>query len=445
MSKRTLPWILFASDWVICIVGWAVFFSYRKTVENPGFEYLAIVDDVNFLYGISIIPVCWLAWFGFLGHYERPHFRTFAQWLNQTALAVFFGGLVLLFTVLIDDYTLDYVTYVESFTVLIGIHLLLLLVVRLLLFGWWQKVSKSKHHQLKALLFTNHKLKNTPEPPLSVDFISTRLISDEKISLRKLLNYDFVFVHTEDSQELEKALQVVAGTGERVPLCISDETYRSSSREWSVAPLPGNRWLTTRQKGWSPFEANLKRSMDVLVSMSSLIFLSPLFLYCAWRVRGSSEGPIFFTQERVGRYGKTFDIVKFRSMVVDAEVDGPALSSDDDQRQTDWGRTMRKWRFDELPQFYNVMKGDMSLVGPRPERPYYILQLKDLVPGYEKILRVRPGITSWGQIKYGYASSISEMVQRLRYDMLYVDNVSILLDLQILYHTFKVVLKGAGK
>ena len=192
------------------------------------------------------------------------------------------------------------------------------------------------------------------------------------------------------------------------------------------------------------WEEKLKRAMDIIVSLLVLILGSPLYLFTAIMVKLSSNGPVFYKQERIGQYGVPFTIYKFRSMVVDSEVDGPQLSSEHDDRITKWGHTMRKFRIDEIPQFYNVLKGDMSLVGPRPERQYFIDRIVKLAPHYTHLQKVRPGITSLGQVKYGYAQSPEEMASRMKYDIIYIENMSIYLDIKVLFYTIKTVFSGEG-
>lgn len=192
--------------------------------------------------------------------------------------------------------------------------------------------------------------------------------------------------------------------------------------------------------------ANVKRTIDVLVSAVALVALSPLFAALAIGVKCDSPGPVFFRQKRLGRGGKPFTIIKFRSMVCDAEADGRAhVTVDDDPRVTRFGRFLRKYRLDELPQFLNVLRGEMSLVGPRPERREFAEQIAARVPLYPMLYQVRPGITSWGMVRYGYASDVDQMIERLRYDLIYLESISISTDLKILLHTVNTVVSGRGK
>lgn len=193
------------------------------------------------------------------------------------------------------------------------------------------------------------------------------------------------------------------------------------------------------------WQKNIKRFIDLFVSIIALILLLPLLIYTAIRTKLSSKGPVFYAQERIGYKGIPFVIYKFRSMVQDAEKNGPMLSTEDDNRITKWGKVMRKWRLDELPQLWNIIKGEMSLVGPRPERKFYVDQILEQHQEYRYLFKVKPGLSSWGMVKFGYASSVDEMIQRMTYDLMYVENISLVLDLRIMIMTVVLIFKGKGK
>ena len=193
------------------------------------------------------------------------------------------------------------------------------------------------------------------------------------------------------------------------------------------------------------WQQKIKRGMDILISSLAIILLSPVFLITAVSIRLTSKGPVFYKQLRIGMNGKPFELVKFRTMHVNAESNGPQLASKDDPRITKFGKLLRKVKLDEIPQLFTVLKGTMSLVGPRPERAYYINQVVEIAPHYMVLLKVKPGLTSWGQIKYGYAENIGQMVERLRFDMDYMEKMSIQTDLKVLTHTIFVILQASGR
>lgn len=202
-------------------------------------------------------------------------------------------------------------------------------------------------------------------------------------------------------------------------------------------PLENKRSMT--------LQAIMKRLLDIIISMSAMIILLPLIVFVAIRVKFSSRGPILYLQERVGYKGKIFTIRKFRSMYVNAETNGPRLSVNNDHRITPWGRVMRRWKLDELPQLWNVLVGEMSIVGPRPEREYYIRQLKMKEQPFEQLLEVKPGITSLGMINFGYADNVSEMVERMKYDQIYLQKKSLTLDMMIMVRTLKIIFTAKNR
>ncbi len=217
----------------------------------------------------------------------------------------------------------------------------------------------------------------------------------------------------------------------------------ASGREFNVL---GEPLVCISSPNISASTANIKRTIDVCASALALILLTPLFAVLAVAVKLDSPGPVFFRQTRLGLGGKPFSIIKFRSMINNAEPDGRArVTVDNDPRITRVGRLLRKYRLDELPQFWNVLRGEMSLVGPRPERREFADRIAERVPLYPMLYQVRPGITSWGMVRYGYASSLEQMIERLRYDLIYLESISLSTDLKILLHTVNTVVSGRGK
>lgn len=468
-QRRIGIFIYSIADFLTALFAWACFYFYRKVyVENYNFHE-SIFDDTNLISGILLIPIGWVMLYSIFDTYTDIYRMSRLQTILTTFMHTFIGAIFLFFVLIQDDIVPNNATRNKSLLVLFLLHFFITTIVRIIIITratWRLKAGEVGFNTL--IIGGNERAlelyKDIANRPKAIGyhfkgFIDTngntlkeiekhipklgRLDNLEEVIKEHKIEEVIVAIETSEHNRLKGILNELFDYD--VFIKIIPNMYDIILGSVKMNQLYGAVLIEIQPEIMPRWQRIMKRGMDVVASILVLIIFFPLYLYIAIRVRLSSKGPIFYKQKRIGLNGKPFMIYKFRSMYTDAEKDGPRLATDSDNRCTTWGLTMRKRRLDELPQFWNVLKGEMSLVGPRPERQFYIDQITARAPHYKQLLKVRPGITSWGQVKYGYASNVDEMVQRLKFDILYIENRSLILDIKILFYTVVVLIQGTGK
>ncbi len=465
MRRGGLLFTYVAADWAMAALSWTALFVYRKWAHEGIWP---VTFDDRFALGLALVPLFWLGLHAMLGLYVRPLKRHRILELGQTVTATFIGSVVLFFALILDDLVTRYQQYYASFALLALSQSLLTLTARLVLTtrtvkrihrGVWSFPTLVIGGDERAVKMVEE-IRGLPKN-LGYHFVGYIQANGSDTQLGALMprlggvrdllpvieqhrvEEVIIAVGSQDHGVLEQILNDLGGVD--VQVRIIPDMYDILSGSVRMSSIYGAPLIEVDRRIMPQWQVVVKRGMDLFVSIFALLLLSPVYAVIALLVRTSSPGPIFYVQERIGLHGKPFQIIKFRTMYVDAEQRGPQLSSDTDPRITPVGKTLRKLRLDEFPQFFNVLRGDMSLVGPRPERSYFIEQIMARAPHYRHLQKVRPGITSWGQVKYGYATNVDQMIQRLRFDLIYIENMSIALDFKILFYTVITVLKGRGK
>jgi exopolysaccharide biosynthesis polyprenyl glycosylphosphotransferase len=464
MNARLLTFILIAIDWAFSCAGWALFYYFRKTnIENDVFSV-----NATFYLGILLVPVVWIFIYLLQGTYHNVRRLHRLKVINLTFIGTFFGVVILFFLLLIDDEITRYQQYYKLLFALFTIQFFLVLIPRFLIVSYIVKQIHARKAGFKTLIIGGSdkavaiydEIQELPKG-IGLDFVGFININGIDKLLEDRIEYlghiDQVETILQEFQIEEVIIALESKEHDRIKTIIS----RLAAREVRIRILPdmydilsgtvemnnifGALLLDVNSEVMPVWQRSVKRALDIVASLVSLLVFTPMFIVLAVLVKTSSSGPVFFLQERIGKNGRPFQIIKFRTMVVNAEASGPQLSSSNDPRITSIGSFMRKTRLDEFPQFYNVLVGDMSLVGPRPERQFYIDQIVKIEPQYLELNQVRPGITSWGQVKYGYAENVDQMLDRMKFDLLYLKNRSLSLDIKIMLYTILIIFRGSGK
>ena len=473
MNKTKLTFLYVLFDILAALLTWVGLYIYRKHVgESANLQniFLSMQSDSKFWLGLVLYPIYWLFFHAFFGYYNKIYRKSRLDELVTTIGVTLFGSLIFFFVFILDDIVTSPNDYVKYLLFLFFFQFLLTYIPRLSITSHVNNRIHDGRIGFNTLIVGNDEmalkayetvLKQTPRSGhLFIGYIRVddhkpdrlegRLscvgsISDiSKVVEEQHVEEIVVALHNGQRKYIQQVLSLVRRNHNLTVSLVPQEQdmLLGSVKTSSVLDEP---LISVTPEYLPTWQRYLKRVCDIVFSLMAIILLSPLYIFLAIGVKRSSPGPVFYRQERIGFMGKPFSIIKFRSMCENAEADGPMLSSQNDSRITPFGKFMRQYRLDETPQFFNVLRGEMSLVGPRPERQFYIDQIMERAPYYQLLLGIKPGITSWGQVRFGYAENVDEMLERLRWDLLYIENMSIQMDIKILIYTALIILKREGK
>ncbi|MBR1878320.1 MAG: exopolysaccharide biosynthesis polyprenyl glycosylphosphotransferase [Paludibacteraceae bacterium] len=421
--KQQLTYL--TADLISSELVWLCFLGFRWMVYEG---HVALLEDVlvpafSFWLPLIVYPLVCLSIYYLSGYYLRPFQKPLWREFLRTLASAIIISLIFFFAIIIDDPVSDsttYQRYMVSLAALFSLQFTLSYIPRL------------------TITLLSRKL----------GIVRTQVVHSQEEALRlRAGEQDEVILDLPGDYSDRKLYELIA---QLYPLSCEismvPRVYDMLTGAARIGFIDRPSLIRITEQHMTDSEVCIKRASDIVLSFVGLILLSPLLLAIAIMVWCSSKGPAIYSQERIGLYGRPFQIYKFRTMINQAEADGiPQITADHDPRITPVGHWLRKYRLDELPQLWNILRGDMSIVGPRPERPYFIEQIMAEAPYYCLLYKVRPGLTSWGPIRVGYTDTMEKMIERLNSDIVYVENMSLLLDLKILFFTIGVILDGKGK
>lgn len=424
-KKQQLLYILV--DILSSLLVWGSFLIFRWLVyDGKVFSVDSVLIPMfNFYTPLIAYPIGCLIIYYLSGYYLRPLRKPYLRELRRTFISALIISFVAFFIFIIDDPVTQYERYITSLIVLFVLQFIGSYIPRLLV----TYISHKFDHD-EPRIYTIHSMNEVEQFELA----------------HQLEPYDEVILDFKSKSKENDIYTLINRLYPcNVEISVVPSLYDMLTGAAMIDDVSDQPLIRISEHKMSDTGLCIKRAFDVIVSVTMLILLSPLYLILSLLVWYSSKGPVFYKQERIGLHGLPFNIIKFRTMCVHAEEATPQLSADDDPRITKVGKWMRKYRLDELPQFWNILRGEMSIVGPRPERRYFINQIEEKAPYYCMIYKIRPGLTSWGPIKVGYTDTLDKMIRRLNYDIVYIENMSIRLDIKIMFHTIGVIFNGKGK
>ena len=421
LRRKQQLWYLFA-DLLSSELVWLCFLIFRWMVYEGRVEQLqdALIPAFDFWPPLIIYPMVCLVVYYLSGYYLRPFQKPLWREFLRTFISAAVISLFFFFVIIIDDEVVSYNRYLVSLGVLFGLQFSLSYIPRLTI---------TLQSRRRGILRTQ------------------TVHSMEEAKLLKAGEQDEVIIDLPKGYTDRQLYELIACLYPlSCEISMVPRVYDMLTGAARIGQLDRPSLIRITEQHMTDAELCIKRAFDIVASAVGLILLSPLFALIALQVKLSSKGPVIYSQKRIGLYGLPFRIYKFRTMIDHAESEGiPQITHDNDPRITKVGLWLRKYRLDELPQLWNILRGDMSIVGPRPERPYFIEKIMKEAPYYCLLYKVRPGLTSWGPIRVGYTDTMEKMIERLNCDLVYVENMSILLDLKILFFTTGVILYGKGK